>query len=88
MKQDLKSVNAELRCVRLTPTEDTKKSIADLKTIALSLTKAQADALASALKNATAQGLETILVTGHRKPMKDGQYRMTVTGRMHGHRQP
>jgi hypothetical protein len=76
----LTTVNAKLRCVRITPAEDTKKQISDLKSVAFSLNAKQAAEWATALNEAVCSGLDTVLITGTRKPMRDGSYRVTVTG--------
>lgn len=74
------SINTNLRCNRVYPISETSKSIADLKTIGVKLTRDQAIHLARVLL-ATTQDWEEIDLTCYRMERRrsDGTYRITVT---------
>ena len=69
-----------VRCTKIYPTEDTKKNVADLKTIGIKLSKEQAIHLARAIL-AASQEWEEIDITAYRfnKRQSDGTYQITVT---------
>ncbi len=76
-------VDGNVRCLRLYPTEDTKRTVANLETIAIKLNRDQAIQLARVLL-AVSQDWNEIDITGYRlRPRKtDGTYGVTVTGRV------
>jgi hypothetical protein len=76
-------IDPNVRCLRIYPVEDsrrTSKSIADLKTVGLKLSRDQAIHLARVLL-AAAQEWEEIDITAWRvyKRQSDGTYNVTVT---------
>jgi hypothetical protein len=74
------TIDPNVRCQRLYPTENTKRTIQDLQTIGIRLNKDQAIHLARALL-AASQAWEDIDVTGYRHERReDGTYHITVTG--------
>jgi hypothetical protein len=80
------SVKGDLRCAKVYPRWDatTSNPLHTASTwkgdaVAFLLTKQQAEDLAAALKDASEQK-ETIVVTGFREPLKDGQIHVTVGG--------
>lgn len=85
MTKKLRSVKSikldtSVRCQRVYPVPDTKKTVKDLDTVAFKLTKEQGIELARNLLAAT-KGWEEIKVTGRRlKIRKDGTSYITVTG--------
>lgn len=74
------TINANVRCLKIYPTETTHKSIKELKTVGIRLSKQQALDLARVLL-ATTQGWDQIDVTAYRfsKRRSDGTYHITVT---------
>ena len=75
------SVNSNVRCQRITPVEDTKRTIENLKTVGINLNKEQAIHLARVLL-AVSQDWDVIDITAWRlekRRKKDGTYRVTVT---------
>ena len=74
------SVNANVRCMRVYPIEETSKRIKDLKTIGIKMSKQQAIHLARVLLAVT-QEWEEVDITARRfeKRRKDGTYPITVT---------
>lgn len=74
------SIETNVRCLRLYPTEDTKRTIADLRSIGIRLSKEQAIHLARVLLAVT-QDWEEVDITGYRfeKRQQDGTYRLTIT---------
>ncbi len=75
-------IKSSLHCFKIYPGEQTKRTIEELKTVALRLTKSQAVDLATALL-AAAQHWEIIDITGFRRPSQ-GQstgYPITVTSK-------
>ena len=74
------SVNANVRCMRVYPIEDTNKRIKDLKTIGLKLSKQQAIHLARVLLAVT-QEWEEVDITARRfeRRKTDDTYPITVT---------
>jgi hypothetical protein len=73
-------IDPNVRCVRIYPTEDTSRTIADLQTIGFKLSREQAVHLARVLL-AVSQDWETIDVTGYRHERRktDETYHITVT---------
>ena len=73
-------VNANVRCLRVYPTEKTNKNVEDLKTIGVKLSKEQAIHLARVLL-AVSQEWEEIDITAYRLEERkaDGTYHITVT---------
>lgn len=74
------SVNANVRCQRIYPVEETTKNVRDLKTVGLKLSKEQAIHLARVLL-AVAQEWNEIDITAYRfkRRKKDVTYHITVT---------
>ena len=74
------TIDGNVRCERIYPTEDTKKTISDLKTVGLLFTKDQAIHLARVLL-AVSQNWKEIELTAYRKEKRtsDGTYHITVT---------
>jgi len=73
-------INPNVRCQRIYPVENTNKSVKDLKTVGIKLTKEQAIHLARVLL-AAAQDWDEIDITAYRfeKRQLDGTYHLTVT---------
>ncbi len=74
------SVDPNVRCQRITPVEDTKKTIENLKTVGIKLNKEQAIHLARVLLTVS-QEWDVIDITAWRfeKRKTDGTYHVTVT---------
>ena len=74
------TINPNVRCDRIYPTEGTRHTLSDLKTIGIKLSREQAIALARTLL-AVAQDWDEIDITGYRldKRKADGTYQLTVT---------
>lgn len=74
------TVNPNLRCLRVYPVETTNKSVNELKTIGLKLSKEQAVNLARILLAVT-QDWDEVDITAYRfdKRKSDGTYHITVT---------
>ena len=74
-------VDGNVRCLRLYPTESTKRTIDKLETVGIKLNRDQAVHLARVLL-AVSQDWPEIDITGYRlRPRKtDGTYGITVTG--------
>jgi hypothetical protein len=74
------SIDSNVRCERIYPTEDTKRTIVDLQTIGIRLNKEQAIHLARVLLAVT-QEWDEIDITGYRfrRRQDDGTYLLTVT---------
>lgn len=74
------AIDPNMRCTRVYPTEETKRTIGDLKTVGIRMTRAQALHLARVLLAAT-QDWDEVDITAYRTdPRKgDGTYRVTVT---------
>ncbi len=74
------AINGNIRCQRVYPVENSRKSLAELKTVGLKLTAEQAIHLARALL-AASQDWHTIEVTAYRfdRRRQDGTYHITVT---------
>ena len=73
-------VDPNARCLRIYPTEQTQKSVKDLKTVGIKLSREQAVHLARVLLAVT-QEWDEIDLTAYRlkKRKSDGTYQMTVT---------
>ena len=73
-------IGSFVRCNRIYPTEETKREVADLKTVGLRLNKEQAIHLARVLLAVT-QEWDDIDITAYRfeKNRKDGTYLITIT---------
>lgn len=78
-------IDPNVRCLRIYPTEDTKRTVSELQTIGIRVTKEQAIHLARVLLAVTQEWNE-IDITGYRfeKRHDDGTYRLTVTSRVEG----
>lgn len=77
------SIDTNVRCLRVYPTEDTKRTVCDLQTVGIKLTKVQAIHLARVLLAVT-QEWDEVDITAYRfeKRQEDGTYRLTITGRV------
>jgi len=77
------SVDTNVRCLRVYPTEDTKHTVSDLQTVGIRLSKEQAIHLARLLLVVT-QEWEEIDITAYRfeKRHEDGTYRLTITSQV------
>lgn len=73
-------VNTNVRCERIYPTEDTKKTIADLQSVGIKLSNEQALHLARVLLAVT-QDWDHVDITAYRFDQRksDGSYRLTIT---------
>lgn len=76
------TIDSNVRCLRIYPTESTSKTVRDLKTVGARLSRDQAIHLARVLL-AAAQDWEEIDITGyrHERRASDGSYRLTITSR-------
>jgi hypothetical protein len=74
------SVDTNVRCLRIYPTEETTRTVSDLQTIGIRLTKDQAIHLARVLLVVTQEWGE-VDITAYRfeKRQDDGTYRLTIT---------
>lgn len=74
------TVNANVRCLRVYPVERSNRSVKDLKTVGVKLSKEQAVHLARVLLAVT-QEWEKVEITAYRlkKRTSDGTYQITVT---------
>src|SRR2546426_3217692 len=74
------SIDPNVRCQRIYPTEDTRKNVSELKTIGIKLSKEQAIHLSRVLL-AVSQEWDEIDITGYRfdKRKSDGTYHLTIT---------
>lgn len=74
------AIDPNLRCLRVYPTEQTEKSVRNLKTVGIKLSKDQAMHLARVLLAAT-QEWDEIDITAYRlgRRRSDGTYHVTVT---------
>jgi hypothetical protein len=77
------SVDTNVRCLRVYPTEDTKRTVADLQTAGIRLTKEQAIHLARVLLVVT-QEWDEVDVTAYRfeKRQEDSTFRLTITSQV------
>lgn len=76
-------IDTNVRCRRIYPTEETKRSVFDLQTIGIRLDRDQAIHLARVLLAVTQEWSE-IDITAYRfeKRQEDGTYRLTVTSQV------
>ena len=74
------SIDTNVRCLRIYPTENTKRTISDLETVGIRLTKEQAIHLSRVLLMVT-QAWDEVDITAYRceKRKEDGTYRLTIT---------
>jgi len=74
------TIDPNVRCLRIYPVEETKKQVADLKTVGFKLNREQAIHLARVLL-AVSQEWGTVDITGYRfgPRSRDGTYQITVT---------
>lgn len=74
------SIDPNVRCLKVYPTSETKKSVSELKTVGLKLSSDQAIHLARVLL-AAAQDWDEIDVTAyrHERRSSDGTFHVTVT---------
>jgi len=74
------SIDPNLRCSRVYPTEHTSKNVKELKTVGIKLTRPQALHLARVLLAAT-QDWDEVDITAYRfsRRSKDDSYHITVT---------
>ena len=79
-------INPNLRCARIYPIENTKKSVQELKTVGIKLTREQAIELSRVLLAVTQDWAE-IELTGYRFERRkgDGTYHLTVTSMHEDH---
>jgi hypothetical protein len=76
-------IDTNVRCLRVYPTEHTKRSVTDLQTVGIRLTKQQAIHLARVLLVVT-QEWDEVDITAYRfeKRQEDGTYRLTITSQV------
>jgi hypothetical protein len=74
------SIDPNVRCLRVYPVEDSKKTLEDLKTVSVRLTREQAIHLARVLLAVT-QEWDQLEITAYRfsPRQSDGTYQITVT---------
>jgi hypothetical protein len=74
------TIDPNVRCLRVYPAEETDKSVKNLKTVGLKLSKEQGVHLARVLLAVT-QEWDEIEITAYRlkRRMSDGTYQVTVT---------
>ncbi|GAG41386.1 unnamed protein product [marine sediment metagenome] len=74
------SIDTNVRCLRVYPTEDTKRTVSGLQTVGIRLTKEHAIHLARVLLVVT-QEWDEVDITAYRfkKRQKDGTYPLTIT---------
>jgi hypothetical protein len=74
------SIDSSVRCDRIYPTEDTKRTVEDLQTVGIKLNREQAIQLARVLLAVT-QEWDEVDITAYRfrKRQDDGTYKITVT---------
>jgi hypothetical protein len=77
------SIDGNVRCDRVYPTEDTKRTVEDLQTVGIKLNKEQAIHPARVLLAVT-QDWDEIDITAYRfkKRQDDGTYVITVTSKV------
>lgn len=80
------NVDTNIRCLRVYPIEDTKRSVPDLQTVGIRLSKEQAMHLARVLLAVT-QEWDEVDITAYRfeKRKEDNTYRLTITSRVGTH---
>jgi hypothetical protein len=81
-RQSASSVNVDtnVRCLRVYPTKETKRSVSELQTVGIRLNKEQAIHLARVLLVVT-QEWDEVDITAYRfeKRQEDGTFRLTIT---------
>jgi hypothetical protein len=79
------SIDSNVRCQRIYPTEDTKRTVDDLQTVGIKLNREQAIHLARVLLAVT-QEWDEVDITAYRfrKRQDDGTYLITVTSKVEG----
>jgi hypothetical protein len=77
------SVDTNVRCVRIYPTANTKRTVSELQTVGIRLTKEQAIHLARVLLAVTQEWNE-VDITAYRfeKRQEDGTFRLTITSQV------
>jgi hypothetical protein len=77
------STDTNVRCLRVYPTEETKRSVSELQTIGIRLNKEQAIHLARVLLVVT-QEWDKVDITAYRfeKRQEDGTFRLTITSQV------
>ena len=77
------TVDTNVRCLRVYPTEDTKRTVSDLQTVGIRLTKEQAIHLARVLLVVT-QEWDEVDITAYRfeKRQEDDTFRLTITSQV------
>ena len=84
-RQSAGSINVDrnVRCLRVYPTEETKRTLAELQTVGVRLSREQAIHLARPLLVVT-QEWDEVDIAGYRfeQRREDGTYRLTVTGQV------
>ncbi len=77
------SIDTNVRCLRIYPTEDTKRTVSELQTVGIRLAKEQAIHLARVLLVVT-QEWDEVDITAYRfeKRQDDGTYRLTITSQV------
>jgi len=77
------SIDTNVRCLRVYPTEDTKRVVSDVQTVGIKLSKEQSIHLARVLLAVT-QEWDEIDITAYRfeKRQEDGTYRLTITSQV------
>jgi hypothetical protein len=83
------SVDTNVRCLRIYPTEETKRTVPELQTIGIRLTKEQAIHLARVLLVVT-QEWDEVDITAYRfeKRREDGTFRLTITSQVELNSEP
>jgi hypothetical protein len=77
------TIDSNVRCDRVYPTEDSKRTVADLQTVGIKLNKEQAIHLSRVLLAVT-QEWDEVDITAYRfkKRQDDGTYLVTVTSKV------
>lgn len=77
------NVDTNVRCLRVYPTEGTQRTVSELQTVGIRLTKEQAIHLARVLLIVT-QEWDEVDITAYRfeKRQGDGTYRLTITSQV------
>jgi hypothetical protein len=77
------SIDSNVRCERVYPTEDSTRTLGELKTVGIKLTRDQAIHLARVLLAVT-QEWDEVDITAYRlsKRHDDGTYKITITSRV------
>src|SRR5205085_10931192 len=76
------SIDSNVRCERIYPTEDTKRTITDLQTVGIRLNKEQAIHLARVLLAVTQEWDEIDITAKRFAKRQDGTYGITVTSKV------